>query len=473
MSKRRQNVAAVVAVVFFGVAFGQVKPGQAAGTVRVSDRVVGPTVPIRHEEISLKLTGKGEATTTQTDEDGYFSFPSVRPDRHYDLAIDVTGYDSQVMGVQVGRHDTDLGTFVLTPPRPVSISGRLVDFTATPMPNQTVTLSGNGQNSIAAQTGQNGNFSLPPVPPDQRYSLRIEAAGLNPTAIDIDAEKLDVDVGVGNIVIQPTSPVNRPPDPLHIRRISARVTDTNGVPEAGRTLEFGSPDSRLSILKTNRNGYFIFPAVTYKEYRIFDITEHGVPVPLGLSNVLKEVGRIEISQGPDVDLGNIALLRSSSKSGPIGDIVCPVTTLNTKTVLIAAIFVGAGGASIVYDDGQVVHLPKEKAQVGCSALRISEDRTAVGWLVDSDFCCTSYPLQLMLVVYRPGEPLHRFTGDGRAVFGWQFVRGGTQVATYQDYPHGTPVPHYELRDIATERLLGKWDSDLTPKAPSWAQRLKQ
>ncbi len=359
-----------------------------------------------------------------------------------------------------------------TPPQPVSISGRIVDFTGTPLPDQTVTLSGNAQSRIAAQTNQNGNFNLPLVSPDQRYSLHIEATGLNSTVVDLDAEKLDVDTG--DIVIQPVSPVNRrPPSPLHIRRISARVTDTNGVPEPGRTLEFGSRDGRLSILKTNRNGYFVFPAVSYDEYGIFDITEHGIAVPVALSGALTAVGKIEISEGPDVDLGNIALRQSSSNNGLIGDIVGPVTTLNAKTASIAAIFVGAGGASIIDDNGKVVHQPKEKEQVGCSTLRISKDRSAVGWLVDSDFCCTSYPLQLILVVYRTGEPLHRFTGDGRAIFGWQFVRGGTQVAIYQDFPHGTPVPHYELRDIATEHLLGKWDSDLTPKAPSWAQRLKQ
>ena len=48
---------------------------------------------------------------------------------------------------------------------------------------------------------------------------------------------------------------------------------------------------------------------------------------------------------------------------------------------------------------------------------------AVGWLVDSGFCCTSYPIQLMLVVYTPEKPLRHFTGDGG-----QFSDGASLMA---------------------------------------------
>jgi len=185
-------------------------------------------------------------------------------------------------------------------------------------------------------------------------------------------------------------------------------------------------------------------------------------------------------------MGNI-VLQSSPKQEPMGHLVGPVTVtpipaaavsktpsaLTTKAASVAAIFVGADGTNIIHDDGTVLRPPKEKEQVGASSLRISEDKSAVGWLVDSDFCCTSYPLQLMLVVHRPGKPLHRFTGDGRAIFDWKFVGDGKQVALYQDYPHGTPAQHYELRDVETDRLISKWDGDLTPKAPMWAQGLGQ
>jgi len=79
---------------------------------------------------------------------------------------------------------------------------------------------------------------------------------------------------------------------------------------------------------------------------------------------------------------------------------------------VAAIFIGANGTNVFEDNGKVIHPAQEKGQVGSSSPRISEDRTA-GWLVQSDFCCASYPLKFMLIVYRPDKPLRRFTGDGR------------------------------------------------------------
>ena len=108
----------------------------------------------------------------------------------------------------------------------------------------------------------------------------------------------------------------------------------------------------------------------------------------------------------------------------------------------------------------------EKEQVGVRDLKISEDRTAVGWLVDSPFCCASYPLAHLLVVYRLGTP-HHFTGDGRAIFGWKFIGRGRQVAFQQSFPHGDLRPHYELRDVQTGRLMGTWDPDEQSKEPAW------
>jgi hypothetical protein len=148
-------------------------------------------------------------------------------------------------------------------------------------------------------------------------------------------------------------------------------------------------------------------------------------------------------------------------------------TSTPTSAQIVAVFVGAGGiVSIVHGDGKILNQPKEKEQVGASSPLISDDKQAVGWLVDSDFCCTSYPLQFMLVVYRPGQPLRRFKGDGRAIFGWNFVSGSKQVAFFQSYPHGDPLTHYELRDVATERLVGAWDGDVTSKTPRWVRNLE-
>ena len=67
--------------------------------------------------------------------------------------------------------------------------------------------------------------------------------------------------------------------------------------------------------------------------------------------------------------------------------------------------------------------------------------------------------------------LRSFRGDGRSIFDWRFVLGSKQVAYYQDFPHGVPDQHYELRDIDTGRLIREWNGDLTTKTPDWTRRL--
>ena len=95
-----------------------------------------------------------------------------------------------------------------------------------------------------------------------------------------------------------------------------------------------------------------------------------------------------------------------------------------------------------------------------------------GWSIQI-FAVPRYPIQLMLVVYTPGKPLRHFTGDGRGIFRWGFIDGAKRVAFYQDFLYGTPAPHYELHDVESEKLIEKWDSDLTPRAPAWTRGLQQ
>jgi len=116
-----------------------------------------------------------------------------------------------------------------------------------------------------------------------------------------------------------------------------------------------------------------------------------------------------------------------------------------------------------------VQPPDDKEQVGARSALISEDKRAVGWLVDYANCCTSHSLSLKLIVYRPGKALREFRGDGRATFHWRFVARGKQVAFYQSFPHGEPRAHCELREIETGHLIDQWDDDPLVKMPAWAQ----
>ena len=86
---------------------------------------------------------------------------------------------------------------------------------------------------------------------------------------------------------------------------------------------------------------------------------------------------------------------------------------------------------------------------------LSEDRHAVGAQGMFGNCCTSYDIPLQLVIYSNGKTL-RFD-DGLAIFDWHFVDGGRRVAFSQQPVHFTCSVHWELRDIASERLVATAD----------------
>ena len=86
---------------------------------------------------------------------------------------------------------------------------------------------------------------------------------------------------------------------------------------------------------------------------------------------------------------------------------------------------------------------------------ISADKRAVGAQAMFANCCTSYDIPLQLVVYSLGKT-HRFEG-GLAIFDWHFVDGGRRVAFSQQTVHFACSVHWELRDVATERLVAEAD----------------
>jgi hypothetical protein len=105
---------------------------------------------------------------------------------------------------------------------------------------------------------------------------------------------------------------------------------------------------------------------------------------------------------------------------------------------------------------------------------VSEDRRAVGAQALFGNCCTSYDIPLQLVIYSNGKT-HRFEG-GLAIFDWHFADGGRRVVFSQQTVHFTCSVHWELRDVASERLVAEADipevcgQDQNPpkvKVPSW------
>ena len=86
---------------------------------------------------------------------------------------------------------------------------------------------------------------------------------------------------------------------------------------------------------------------------------------------------------------------------------------------------------------------------------LSDDRRAVGAQAMFENCCTSYDIPLQLVIYSSGMT-HRFEG-GLAVFDWHFADRGRRVVFSQQTVHFTCSVHWELRDIASERLVAAAD----------------
>jgi hypothetical protein len=118
-------------------------------------------------------------------------------------------------------------------------------------------------------------------------------------------------------------------------------------------------------------------------------------------------------------------------------------------------------------------------QVGFDKVAISRDRRTIGWLAEYPNCCTSYPIPLALVLYSNGRT-RTLTGIGLPIWQWCFEADGKHVAFEQETVHGGIGIHYELRDVATGRLIEEYnpprDSDpnagLTPKdVPNWVTQL--
>ena len=86
---------------------------------------------------------------------------------------------------------------------------------------------------------------------------------------------------------------------------------------------------------------------------------------------------------------------------------------------------------------------------------LSDDRRAVGAQALFGNCCTSYDIPLQLVIYSNGKT-HRIE-DRLPIFDWHFADGGRRVVFSQQTVHFACSVHWELRDIASERLIAAAD----------------
>jgi hypothetical protein len=130
----------------------------------------------------------------------------------------------------------------------------------------------------------------------------------------------------------------------------------------------------------------------------------------------------------------------------------------------------SGHLHIRTTDRRAIQAPQDPEQVGFDQIAISPDRHAVGWLALFPNCCTSYPIPLKLVVCLSGR-MHTFVGTGLPVWKWRFDSTSQRVAFYQETVHGGLGEHYELRDIATGRLVAQYEPLDSGPPPPWVRPL--
>lgn len=111
-----------------------------------------------------------------------------------------------------------------------------------------------------------------------------------------------------------------------------------------------------------------------------------------------------------------------------------------------------GRLVITASDGRTNVLAKGPGQRSWGTPVLSNDRQAVGVEELHPNCCTSYDLPLALVVFSGGTA-RRFTGNGLPIFRWHFADRGRRVAYGQEPAHSGCAVHYELREIASGRLI--------------------
>ncbi len=474
---------AILVIGFFAMAMGQVNP--ASKTVRFSGRITEwGGKPVANQTLHLKSDAL--EVTTETDGEGRFLFSALPVNQAYGLTVGESPV--RVSGFTTGEKDLvlNIGTSLN---RPIQISGRVIGADGVAIQNQTVTAVRSDGGSIGTQTDPDGKFSFQALSPNQRVSLHFDAAGFTPVTLDLTAK--DRDLPLGAFVLQPMS--DRPVavvraasgESVQPARISGRIIGAEGQPLARKTISLFNNgliakthawDLVQGTQITDQNGAFVFPAEGRSRYSIA-LTEPG--------NVSAQqaLGDIEVADGIDVDLGSVAV-QATPDTNRIGVLAGPVTVAPrpaakdspaaplSKNTYIAGIFAGSGDAAVIQSDGRIIRVPEEKDQVSIGSPLIAEDRTAAGWLVETPFCCASYPIAMQLVLFRPGQPLLHLTGDGRGIFDWKFIGGGKQAAFYQSFPHGELRGHRELHDVQTGRLLGQWDDDSAGKAPAWTVGLQ-
>jgi hypothetical protein len=144
-----------------------------------------------------------------------------------------------------------------------------------------------------------------------------------------------------------------------------------------------------------------------------------------------------------------------------------------KVAEIVKVEIDSDGRIHITDSaGKEVVPPEDRDQANCSSPKVAEDKHTVGWLAEYPNDANSYPLPLALVIYRNGKIIRQIS-PGQSIWDWQFIKAGSQVAFWIGPTHGEFIPHFELHDVRSGKLMAQWDGHLDQEHPSWVDGLKE
>lgn len=123
--------------------------------------------------------------------------------------------------------------------------------------------------------------------------------------------------------------------------------------------------------------------------------------------------------------------------------------------------------------GRTIKAPRtEPEQAGFEQAQVSADGRTVGWIAQMPNCCTSYPLPLVLVLYRDGKVIRRFD-EAPPIWHWAFVAGRDEVVIQQAYPHGPEFLTFTRLRIADGKALATYECDQDEQVheprPAWTR----
>ena len=163
-----------------------------------------------------------------------------------------------------------------------------------------------------------------------------------------------------------------------------------------------------------------------------------------------------------------------------------VSLLAPSTQQYAAVTVNPDGTvTVTTSDGSQISPPRlapdnaGNTHVGAAQPLVSPDRQSVGWLALFNWCCTSYPIPLRVVLLRNGRLSTLQASQGEPIWFWSFQDGGKRLAFRQAAPHGGTGLHYELWDVQTAKRVAiyapEYDENgqeaARPNEPHWVKML--